>query len=135
MNVLVCTCMYCVVLDKMCDVQAHTIQSAGTVCLDINPLKPRVLSQTRVSSTSSCNSIASASCASWIFPSRLVTVGIRVQDQPPSTYHYLIIHSCTNVQHQENTKRLVGVEEQMERDQTKCAVQVLCKSAPVYTST
>ncbi len=46
--------MYCVVqlvLDKMCDVQAHTIQSAGTVCLDINALKPRVLSQTRDSST------------------------------------------------------------------------------------
>ena len=30
--------------------------------------------------------------------------------------------------------RLVGVEGQMERDQMKCAVQVLCKSAPVYTS-
>jgi len=23
--------MYCVVLDKMCDVQAHTMQSAGTI--------------------------------------------------------------------------------------------------------
>jgi hypothetical protein len=39
-NVPVCTSMYCVVLDKMCDVQAHTIQSAGTVRLDINLLKP-----------------------------------------------------------------------------------------------
>ncbi len=40
MNVLVCTCMYCVLLDKMCNVQAHTKQSAGTVRLDINLLKP-----------------------------------------------------------------------------------------------
>ncbi len=32
--------MYCVILDKMCDVQAHTIQSAGTVRLDITLLKP-----------------------------------------------------------------------------------------------
>ncbi len=40
MYVPVCTNMYCVVLDKMCDVQAHSIQSAGTVRLDINLLKP-----------------------------------------------------------------------------------------------
>ncbi len=40
MYVLVCSSMYCVLLDKMCNVQAHTIQSAGTVRLDINLLKP-----------------------------------------------------------------------------------------------
>jgi hypothetical protein len=38
--VLECTCMYCHVRDTMCDVQAHSIQSAGCVRLDINLFKP-----------------------------------------------------------------------------------------------
>ncbi len=32
--------MYCLVRGKMCDVQAHSIQSAGCVRLDINLIKP-----------------------------------------------------------------------------------------------
>ncbi len=32
--------MFRVVLDRMCDIQAHSIQSAGSVRLDINLLKP-----------------------------------------------------------------------------------------------
>jgi hypothetical protein len=38
--VLVCTAMYCIVLDILLDGHAGTIQSAGCVRLDINLLKP-----------------------------------------------------------------------------------------------
>ncbi len=32
--------MYHVVLDKVCDIQVHSLQSAGSVRLDINLFKP-----------------------------------------------------------------------------------------------
>ncbi len=38
--ILVCICMFFLALDKMYDVQANSMQSAGCVHLDINVLKP-----------------------------------------------------------------------------------------------
>ena len=75
--VLVCACMYYLVLDILCDYQANSMQSAGCVRHDINLLKPIRLKF-------SVDALApSLPLPLLVFPSRLV--GVYVQNQPPSS--------------------------------------------------